>query len=236
MEPPGARQMTTFEAIVDRQERGGWMKIVCISDTHLQGWPELPDGGVLVHSGDATLRGTLDEIGMFAGRMARAPHKYKIFVAGNHDWGFQMRPAGSRAILKDFGITYLQDSGVTIDGIKFWGAPWQPWFNSWAFNLPRGEALREKWDLIPPGTDVLITHGPPFGVMDWVDRGEHVGCEELRDAVLRVEPRLHVFGHIHNGYGRSRLGRTTCVNASICSERYEPVNEPIVVELDAGPA
>jgi Icc-related predicted phosphoesterase len=101
----------------------------------------------------------------------------------------------------------------------------------WAFNLQRGPALREKWALIPEGTDVLITHGPPFGILDWTARGERVGCEDLLEAVRRVKPRLHVFGHIHEGYGEHEQDGTRFVNASICTEAYQPTNAPIVVDV-----
>ena len=133
--------------------------------------------------------------------------------------------------------------GPEVAGLRVWGSPWQPWFYDWAFNLPRGPALREKWDLIPYDTDVLITHGPPFGFLDgaarpasgWSDQDEvsveHLGCEELRRALDRVRPRLHVFGHIHEGYGRGQLADTILVNASNCDEDYRPVNAPVVIDL-----
>jgi len=165
----------------------------------------------------------------------------QVRIAGNHDWLFQREPQEARRRLG--GVTYLQDSAVIIDGLRFWGSPWQPWFLSWAFNLPRGRALREKWALFPEGTDVLITHGPPYGLHDRVGKtfskmvsavmgqGEHAGCRDLLQAVTRLSPRLHVFGHIHEGYGQTRRGDTLHVNASICDARYRPTNPPVVVDL-----
>jgi hypothetical protein len=126
---------------------------------------------------------------------------------------------------------YLQDEAVEIEGLRIWGSPWQPEFLDWAFNLPRGAALREKWDRIPSGTDVLITHGPPQGVLDRVDEGRREGCADLLNAVARVRPRLHLFGHIHEGYGCLERDGTTFVNASICDRAYRPVNPPVVVDL-----
>ena len=114
---------------------------------------------------------------------------------------------------------------------------------NWAFNLRRGAALRARWDLIPTETDVLITHGPPHGIADTVKRpvaqivstlagqGLHVGCEDLVRAVRRVRPRLHVFGHIHEGYARVAQDGVTFVNASSCDVRYRVVNPPVVVDL-----
>jgi len=90
---------------------------------------------------------------------------------------------------------------VIIEGVKFYGSPWQPRFFDWAFNLDRGEEIKKKWDLIPMDTDVLITHGPPYGILDLTHEGEKVGCEELMKAVLRVQPKIHIFGHIHEAYG-----------------------------------
>ena len=108
----------------------------------------------------------------------------------------------------------------------------EPAFNDWAFNLPRGEPLREKWALIPAGTDVLVTHGPPRGHGDRVAfGGEHVGCEDLLSAVERLAPRLHVFGHIHEGAGVTRNAATTFVNAASCDLFYEPTQPPILFDL-----
>jgi Icc-related predicted phosphoesterase len=116
-------------------------------------------------------------------------------------------------------------------------------FMSWAFNLPRGRMLRDKWNLIPIDTDILVTHGPPLGILDQVlpvptggwdpDRGqpEHLGCEEMLIRVRTVRPKLHVFGHIHGGYGIHKDQGTTHVNASICDEDYRPVNVPVVLDL-----
>ena len=207
------------------------MKIVCISDTHLR-QVKVPDGDVLIHAGDATFQGTANEIREFSKWFGTLPHKHKIFVAGNHDWGFQMQRSAAVGLLPA-GCHYLEDSGVTIDGVRFWGSPWQPWFLSWAFNLPRGEALQKHWDLIPADTDVLVTHSPPYGIGDWVARGENVGCEDMMKAVERVKPKLHVFGHIHGGYGQYQPGETLFVNASVCDEGYNPTNPPVVVTVDS---
>jgi hypothetical protein len=163
------------------------------------------------------------------------PHKHKIWIAGNHDWACQhfmtegkedlLRQASSPAI-------YLRDSSVVIDGVKFYGSPWQPWFYDWAFNLQRGAELRMRWDMIPNDTDVLITHGPPKYILDWVGKTQ-VGCEELAPAVSRVAPRVHVFGHIHGAYGVREYGKTRYYNASMVNEAYllDSKHKPWVVEL-----
>jgi predicted phosphohydrolase len=206
------------------------MRIVCLSDTHnLHDRISVPEGDLLVHSGDATMRGTPQEVRAFFDWLEGLPHRHKVVVAGNHDFLFEREPALARALVH--GAVYLEDSGAEIEGLRIWGSPWQPWFFDWAFNLRRGAPLREKWDLIPGGTDVLITHGPPCGVLDPVEAGELVSCADLLEAVERVRPRLHVFGHIHEGYGRETRETTTLVNASICDRAYRPVHAPIVVDL-----
>lgn len=209
------------------------MRIVCISDTHLMHTKyrfDVPDGDVLIHAGDATFQGRSEEIRAFSTWFGRLPHKRKIFVAGNHDLGFQFAREEAISLLPK-KCHYLEDSGVEIDGVKFWGSPWQPEFFNWAFNLPRGQELKKHWDLIPADTNVLITHSPPFGIGDWVERGEHVGCMDMLDAIRRVQPAVHVCGHIHGGYGRHRIQNMEFINASICNEAYQPVNAPFVVDL-----
>ena len=206
------------------------MRIVCISDTHsLHDDVEVPDGDVLLHAGDFTRRGALEDVAAFDAWLAHLPHPHKIVVAGNHDFCFEDGPARARAHLTC--ATYLEDSGVQIGEHFVWGSPWQPRFFDWAFNLDRGEALARKWALIPDHTDILVTHGPPHGRLDTTVRGEDVGCEALAARVDVVRPALHVFGHIHEAYGVARTDATTFVNASVCTLRYAPTNAPFVIDL-----
>lgn len=211
-------------------------RVVCISDTHLvheQTRINIPDGDILIHAGDATFRGSDWEVVKFLRWYSELPHKHKIFVAGNHDWLFQTEPEKAAMLLSQFsGITYLMDSMVTVEGLKIWGAPWQPWFYDWAFNLQRGAEIKAKWDLIPEGIDVLVTHGPPKGYGDKVPSGELVGCDDLLDAIKRAKPKLHVCGHIHLGHGTYKTPEGVIIaNSSICDERYKGVNAPHVVDL-----
>ncbi|XP_048658975.1 metallophosphoesterase domain-containing protein 1 isoform X3 [Marmota marmota marmota] len=182
------------------------------------------------------------------------PYEYKVVVAGNHELTFDQEfmadlikqdfyyfPSVSKLKPENYenvqslltNCIYLQDAEVTVRGFRIYGSPWQPWFYGWGFNLPRGQALLEKWNLIPEGVDILITHGPPLGFLDWVPKKmQRVGCVELLNTVQRrVQPRLHVFGHIHEGYGVMADGTTTYVNASVCTVNYQPVNPPIVIDL-----
>lgn len=215
------------------------MRLVLVSDTHglHRRMPPVPDGDVLVHAGDLTSYGTLAGVRDAVAWLAALPHRHKVCVAGNHDWAFERHPVEAEALVPP-GVTYLRDRGATLGGVRFWGSPWQPEFNAWAFNLPRGAALARVWARIPDDVQVLVTHGPPFGVLDRVDQGSgfrgtrHVGCEDLARRVAALpDLRVHVFGHVHEGYGMLELGGRRFVNASTTTVRYEPVNAPVVVDL-----
>jgi len=206
------------------------LRIVAISDTHAQHRAvDVPDGDVLIHAGDMTRHGDLDEVRDLNDFLGGLPHRVKLVIAGNHDFCFQDDREQAAALLSN--CVYLQDEAFEFDGLAIWGSPWQPWFHDWAFNLERGAALRAKWDLIPAGTDILITHGPPAGHGDRTARGEAVGCRDLLEAVERLRPRLHVFGHIHEAAGVTRNEHTTFVNACSCDLRYRPSLPAIVHEL-----
>lgn len=207
------------------------MKLVLLSDTHLRHNFTVPDGDVLIHAGDGTMRGTRNETEEFCTWFSALPHSTKLFVPGNHDFFFQTRPAEARALLPS-NCVYLDDSWTTAHGLKFWGTPWNPEFHNWAFQEPRGEALRRHWDKIPEGLDVLITHSPPFGIGDEVCPPENnAGCRDMLAAIQAKKPRIHVFGHIHGGYGLYPREHTLHINASICDEQYAPTNPPIVLHL-----
>lgn len=222
------------------------MRIVAISDTHLTHQKhkiDIPDGDILIHAGDATFMGREHEIFQFAKWFNSLPHKNKIFCAGNHDFLFERNRSRAEAILLGTATDlweappanpciYLQDSEVMLEGIRIYGSPWQPWFYDWAFNLQRGPEIRAKWDMIPDGIDILITHGPPYGFGDQVPSGERVGCVDLLDTIERIKPKLHICGHIHLGYGvyQTKVD-TKVVNASICNEEYFPENAPVVIDL-----
>ena len=167
------------------------MRIVCISDTHnCNEQIAVPDGDLLIHAGDATTTGTPEQIKAFNRWFKNLPHKHKIFVAGNHDWLFEMNNEYARSLLGG-SVHYLQDSSTEIDGLKIYGSPWQPRFFDWAFNLNRGPELAAKWKSIPNDIDILITHGPPNGILDAVPRVwgiDYTGCEELRKRVEQIAP------------------------------------------------
>lgn len=209
------------------------MKIWAISDTHAH---ELmlnpPDVDVVCFAGDASNSGIFylnePEVRNFMHWMANLPIKHKIFVAGNHDTSVEKRYI-TPADFHNMGITYLENQATTIENVKFWGSPITPTFGvDWAFNKDRAK-IHKVWDNIPLDTDVLITHGPPKGILDVsYDRTgklEHCGCSNLRKKVEEVKPTYHIFGHIHNMKGITNQG-TFCdadtkikyVNASIVED------------------
>lgn len=217
------------------------MIIVPLSDTHsMHDRLTLPEGDVLVHAGDATMQGHWEkEVEPFLDWYGSRPHKYKILVAGNHDWCFESNPEGIQQECDKRGIILLNDESVLIEGVRFHGSPVQPWFHDWAFNRKRGAEIKAHWDLIPTDVDVLVTHGPPYYYRDLTpdhyDRpSQHVGCQDLLLAVERTQPQVHIFGHIHNGYGTQWHvnNQTFFVNASVCTERYQPTNPILPIDLE----
>lgn len=215
-------------------------KLAVISDTHgHHSGLQLPDADILIHCGDFSNHGTYMDALKFVNWFGAQPHKHKIFIAGNHDLYFEQgNPSDVDMFLRTMpkDVHYLQDSSVTLEGIKFWGSPVQPTFFNWAFNRDRGEAIKKHWDLIPKDIDVLITHGPAKNQQDAAPRGYgrtvSVGCEDLLHAIRRVKPKIHVFGHVHYSYGKSFAENVHYFNASICDENYIPCNKPYLLDLN----
>jgi Icc-related predicted phosphoesterase len=218
------------------------MKILCISDTHTQHkliptrFIENADNGIdtIVHAGDVSGRGYKGEITDFLKWYDKLNFKNKILIAGNHDFFFEEgKPEDIAAMLAEYpNITYLNDSGIEIDGVKFWGSPVQPWFYNWAFNR-KGTDICKHWDMIPNDTHVLLTHGPVKGYLDMTQRGESVGCPYLLEKISQMTNlKLHVAGHIHEAYGRMDFpDGGIFVNASVLNLRYEMAHHPIQVEI-----
>ena len=230
------------------------MKIISISDTHCRlRQVTVPDGDLLIHSGDLTFQGNVQEISQELRELGRIAKKFKhgcVLIAGNHDRLSERNPSLMEQMCKDEGLTYLCNSGVEINGLKLWGSPIQPSFCNWAWNRERGDEIKKYWDLIPDDINVLITHGPPMNILDGVEHFngktckfelEHVGCWDLYNRVMQLKYlKLHVFGHIHCGAGSIKIGETTFINASICTEKYKPTNPPFIISIEGpgplGPA
>lgn len=208
------------------------LKFVTISDSHgYHKQLKLPPGDALIHAGDISMRGDELSIIDFLHWFSHQNYEYKILIAGNHDFYFERASIGQIEKIIPEDVIYLNDSGTTINNIKIWGSPITPWFFDWAFNRYRGEQIKRHWDLIPLDTDILITHGPISGILDSTKKGEHAGCEDLLNSVNKIKPRVHICGHIHEAYGTVEKAGIKYINASVLSERYELINDPIIFEL-----
>lgn len=208
------------------------MKFVIISDSHGQHAKlNLPKGDVLIHAGDITQRGAENEVIDFLNWFKDLDFKYKIFIAGNHDFYFERTPEEEiKKIIPD-NVIYLCDSGTTIENIKIWGSPITPWFFNWAFNRHRGEQIARHWNLIPSDIDILITHGPVFCVLDKTTNGQNAGCKDLLDKVRELKPKFHICGHIHEAYGQTTAAMTNYINASVLDENYILKNSAITFDI-----
>lgn len=221
------------------------MRLVLLSDTHCRLRKiTIPSGDLLLHSGDLTFKGDIQEISQELRELGRIAKNFKhgcIFTCGNHDFLGEHNPSLMKQMAIDEGLVYLDHSSVQIEGLNIFGSAYTPEFCNWAFNVLRGPALAQKWAQIPDDTNFLITHGPPMGILDPVQRFnkrtgeieiEHVGCQDLYNRIQELKQlKLHVFGHIHSGYGQVKIGDVIHVNASVCTEEYKPINKPIVIEL-----
>lgn len=207
------------------------MRIVFLSDTHNQlHHIKVPDGDLLVHCGDATNLGTIKEVSQFYYDLTQLPHKHKVVIAGNHDFLYERQPALARSMVPP-GVTYLQDEQIVIEGFIIYGSPFTLEFCEWAFNMDRHDGTpAEKWAQIPDKVDILVTHGPPKGILDRLFY-QRLGDQDLMDRVMKIRPKIHAFGHIHYSYGEKMFDGIHFVNAASCGEQYRPDNPPIVVDL-----
>jgi Icc-related predicted phosphoesterase len=215
------------------------INITTISDTHdKHSLLDVGSGDLIIHAGDCTGRGSRADIEEFLRWYGDLDFEMKILIPGNHDFDFERNPELCDELCKNYGVVLLNDSGVKFKGLNIWGSPVQPWFHNWAFNRMRSEAaataghpfIGKHWDKIPKKTDILITHGPPYGILDTTARNkESAGCEELLKKVEEIRPVLHVFGHIHEERGVfvDKTGPTpiTYVNTSSLDLQYKPYRE-----------
>ena len=203
---------------------------VILGDTH--GFhPDVPDGDVLIHTGDFTQGwGRRDQVWDVAKWLGGTHHTYKFLIGGNHDGSLVKHEEQCREILGTRGIQYLLHQSAMVGDIRIWGSPYHPQFAG-VFGKTFAE-LETLWQQVDPDVDVLITHGPPFGILDTDgERPDHLGDPALREMVSHWCPKIHAFGHIHGGYGMYRGLLTTFYNVAVCNERYEPVNPVTVVDI-----
>lgn len=208
------------------------MKIIALSDTHTLHWelPEPPKGDILISAGDWTGKGSPVAIEDFANWINRYVSKYKavILIAGNHDFGMQNN---KEEMLKFFhpNIHYLDHEAKIIKGIKVFGSPYTPKFYEWAFMKP-DEILAGLWQSIPDDTELLITHGPPYTILDKNVRGEHCGSKSLYQTIKDL-PKLkcHIFGHIHEARGHLTIDDVSFYNVSSLDDRYIVRDNPYTI-------
>lgn len=199
------------------------MKILHLSDTHgkHRELNDMPSADILVHSGDFTMGGSDMEALDFLEWLCDLPYRHKIFIAGNHD--DCMIDAAFEGLPDN--VYYLHDSGVTIDGVSFYGAPMLAEFAD-------GEMRTlEHYDCIPDNVDVLVTHRPPMGILDNTDDEIHYGSSLLLERVIAVQPRLCLFGHTHEAYGLKEWKGTTFSNAGVTDYRYKISYKPRLFKL-----
>jgi Icc-related predicted phosphoesterase len=208
------------------------LRFVAISDTHgRHGRLKLPKGDVLLHAGDISYRGDRLEVIDFLNWFRKQDYAHKILIGGNHDFFLERAKGKELADVIPPNVTYLNDSGTVLNGISIWGSPITPKFFNWAFNRKRGAEVKKHWAMIPADTRLLITHGPPFGILDQTAQEQRVGCKDLLRTIQAIRPEVHLFGHIHEGYGTTKDFGIRFINASQMNESYEMVNKPIVFEL-----
>jgi Icc-related predicted phosphoesterase len=215
------------------------MRLVLISDTHMKhGALAVPPCDVLIHAGDFSNQGTLQELEAFLAWFSAQPARAKLFVAGNHDFACEQEPELTRELARQAGVHYLLDEELQFGGLRFWGSPTTPWFRGMAFNRHRGAPLRAHWERIPAGLDVLVTHGPPLGLGDRAFFGGSVGCADLLARVRERSPRLHVFGHIHEAHGEFTLPDlpTRFLNVATRHLLRGGVRQPWLLELQPLPS
>lgn len=207
-----------------------------ISDTHsMHGFlKNLPDADMIVHSGDVSKRGTKQQVQDFVYWYSKLPYKYKVFIAGNHDFLFEDHAEVAKSLIPS-NLIYLENSAIEIEGLRIWGSPITPWFHSWAFNRYRGDAIDKYWQQIPSDVEFLVTHGPPAMILDEVNNYyspvKNVGCSNLKDKLFTLKDlKLMQFGHIHEAAGVAKLynnyNEVTCVNASSVDVNYEMQTKP----------
>ena len=206
------------------------MKIVCVADTHMEeNKIDIPECDILIYAGDNDIR-TLNHLEQLNRWFYNQSAKHKICVGGNHD--FYLEKLNYHMVCDILNnCNYLFNNSIKVEGLKIWGSPYSPLFNDWAFMRP-DHGLANIWAKIPEDTDIVVTHCPPYEILDKVEIGNrNVGSFSLLERIKKIKPKLHVFGHIHECYGIYKDTNTIYVNASQMTSTYQLENETIVIEI-----
>jgi Icc-related predicted phosphoesterase len=211
--------------------------ITIISDTHSKhNKIKIPQCDILIHCGDISSMGREHEVRDFLKWFSKQPAEYKIFIAGNHDFMFENNGLFARSLVPS-DIIYLEDTFIEVLGLKIYGTPVNPMFFNWAFNRTE-ENLKKHWEAIPENIDILITHCPPFGIMDAVNNrynnyiNTNTGSPSLNFEIFnRIKPKINCFGHIHQQNGVQIINNIKFINASVLDDNYDLVYDPITIEI-----
>lgn len=215
-------------------------RFCAVSDTHLRHPKNMPTADVLIHAGDATMHGTEKELRAFGDWLGTLEYEEILVGVGNHDIGFEENREKAEYYVRSSArrpIQILIDEPVSINGINLYFSPYVPNYGDWAYMLPRGRQLREKWAKVPKDTHILVTHGPPLFTGDMVHDPytlivQNVGDEDLRERIRQLDVPVHVSGHIHGGYGVRKTGNTTHINCAVVDDSYQLRNRPVVFDFD----
>ena len=201
------------------------MRLLHLSDTHSfhRQLIDLPKADMIIHSGDVSMVGTSNEVLDFIEWFSELDYKYKIFIGGNHDFSLEGKNPNTIQGFLPENCYYLCNSGVTIEGVKYWGVPF------FFADDVSGDYFKMIAQ-IPKDTEILITHRPPLGVLDYADNLSY-GCPDLLDAISTIRPQYNLFGHIHDSYGIEKSKHTTFINAAIVDANYQLLNEPFVFDI-----
>lgn len=206
------------------------MPSLCIiSDTHRKHREvTIPDCDILIHCGDfcSFQRSDLQTLDDADAWFAESPATHVVCVGGNHDFPLQSREFRFAHAL------FLEDALAVVAGLTIYGSPWCPDLSGFAY-YATSDQLLERWRQIPAGIDVLITHTPPFGILDLPTSGTvNLGCRHLREELKRIRPKLHVFGHVHASHGMNKTPDTDYINAAIVGgQNFEVRHTPTVIEF-----
>lgn len=219
------------------------MRIVLISDVHGK-WNkvEIPECDLLISAGDYSFTGETHMVRDFHKWLNKQPAKHIISVQGNHEKAVEKNFSYFQDLAREQcpRVHFIDEGFVEVEGKNIWCSAITPWFHNWAWNRFPDEIIKH-WDKIPNGIDILVTHGPPHGILDKVLKfngpkceweEDYVGCPQLLKKVLEIKPKLHVFGHIHQGYGEKIVGGIQFVNASLLDDQYQLVNKPFIYNLE----